>query len=330
MKIKLFLATILGCVMLSGCESKVESKLQGEIGNNDGNITNIGSVCQKGDTIYYQNFEDKFSIYKSVNGGEGQKLNSGTSYFINVVGDYVYYVHEDSDFHIYKMKTDGSENTEIVDKSAYYMTVYNDYIYFVNYDDNQALYKVKTDGSELKKLVDTICYYPIVADDGYIYYIDYKNGGKVTRITPNGDLMEVMDDKNPITAAYLNYNDGKLYYTNAVTESEGSKADYQNFLFCYDIEKKTTSTVIESPCADINIYDGRIYYNNLEDSKVYSCNLKGEDKKLICDENGMFINLTDESLYCYIKELNKEPYIKKVDLKWNLKEDWWKGKWQRL
>lgn len=314
MKLRKILAiALLGCIALTGCGSNNDS-LPENMGNTDGNISNIGSVCQRGDTVYYQNYEDNFSIYKSVNGGEGEKLNEGTSYFINVTGDYVYYVHEDDDFHVFRMKTDGSENTEIIDQAAYYMTVYNDKIYFVNYDDNQAIYSANTDGSGLTKIVDSVCYYSIIGGDGLLYYVDYSNGGKVTSANLDGSDQKVLDDVNNITAAYLNYDNGKLYYTNATSETSGAAAAYDNFIFCYDIETGAVSTVVEAPCADVNVYNDRIYYSSLEDNMVYSCNLDGSDIQLMYDNNGIFLNTSDEDLYCYVKLQDQDPFIETVPL----------------
>lgn len=314
---KLIVASLLGCMILSGCGSE---KLADNMGNDDGNITNLGNVCQKGNTVYYQNDKDNFSIYKSVNGKTGVKLNDGTSYFINVVGDYVYYVSENNDFHIYRMKTDGSDNKEIVKQRAYYMTVYGDYIYYIDYDQNQAIYRAKTDGSEPTKIVDSQCYYPIIAEDK-LYYVDYSNEGKVTQADLDGSNSFVLDENNYITGAYLNYYDGKLYYVNAVTEQSPNKGQgYDNFLMSYNLETGTVGTVIEEPCADINIRNGIIYYSSLTDSKVYSCNLKGENKKLVYDNNGIFLNLTDDDIYCFVKIEKQDPYIEKVSIKPTLGE----------
>ncbi len=307
---KLLAAAVLGCVMLSGCGST--SDMPDNVGNTNGNISNIGSVCYRDKTLYYQNDEDNFSIYKSVKGKEGEKLNDGTSYFINVVGDYVYYVHEDSDYHVYKMKTDGSENTEIISQAAYYMTVYDDKIYFVNYDDNQAIYSANTDGSELTKIIDAQCYYAVIGSNGLLYYVDYSNGGKITRANTDGTNIKVLDEVNNITAAYLNYYNGKLYYTNATGEAEGS---YANYILSYDVETGTVSTVVEEPCADVNIYNERIYFLNLSDERVYSCDLTGNDIQLVYNGNGMYINVADETVFCLVEDNAGNMSIEEISFK---------------
>ncbi len=314
MYMKAFKGVMLGAVMLmllSGCGAKEETAA--DMGNTDGNISNLGSVCCKDGVTYYQNSDDGFSIYKDDGKGEPVKLNSGTSYFINVMGDYVYYVHEDSDFHIYRMKLDGSENTEIIPQTAYYMTVYGDKIYYADYGDGQNLYRADLDGKNAEKIVQATCYYPIIAEN-MLYYVDYSRDGKIVRANLDGTSPEVIDEDNPVVAAYLNYDKGKLYYTNAVTDiNKGS--GYENNIMCYDLVKQSLSTVIESPCADLNVYNDRIYYSDLEKNCVYSCKLDGTDIRQEYDKNGIFLNTGGNKLYCFVKEQNKEPFIETVDIK---------------
>lgn len=298
-------------MLLSGCGAKDETA--DDMGNTDGNISNLGSVCYKDGVTYYQNSDDGFSIYKDDGKSEPVKLNSGASYFINVMGDYVYYVLEDSDFHIYRMKLDGSENTDIVKQSAYYMTVYGDKIYYVDYGDSQNIYRADLDGKNAEKIVQSTCYYPIIAE-GMLYYVDYSRDGKIVRANLDGTSPEVIDEDNPIVAAYLNYDKGKLYYTNAVTDiNKGS--GYENSLMCYDLVKMSLSTVIEDPCADVNVYNGRIYYSNLEKNCVCSCKLDGSDIRQEYDKNGIFLNTADSKLYCYVKPKDEDAFIETIDIK---------------
>lgn len=316
MKLKKCIALLLvGMAVLSGC-GKGET-VADNIGNSDGNISNLGSVCEKNGTLYYQNDKDNFAVYKTVKGGEDVKLNDAPSYFINVVGDYVYYVNENSDFHIFRMKTDGSDNQEIVNQAAYYMTVYNDKIYYANYDDAQKIYVSNIDGSDNHKIVDATCYYPIVAQDS-IFYVDYSNKGRVTMASLDGTSPKVLDESNPITAAYLNYDNGILYYTNAVDRSKNNaenkeEVPFDNYIMSYDLEKGVTNTVLEEPCADVNVYDGRIYFSSLTDNKVYSVDLKGNDKEEVYDYNGIFINVSKDKVHCYVKLVGQDPYIERVD-----------------
>ena len=75
-------------IAVSGC-SKASNTASADFGNTDGNITNLGGACEKDGSLYYQDPKD-YSIYKQSDNGESVKLNSDPSYFINVMGDYVY------------------------------------------------------------------------------------------------------------------------------------------------------------------------------------------------------------------------------------------------
>jgi len=86
-----------------------------ERGNTVGNIVNGGYVAQKSDWIYYQS-NDGGKLYKiRTDGSSRTKLNDDSSYWINVVGDWVYYTNFNDDIgKFYKIRTDGTER-QLVD-----------------------------------------------------------------------------------------------------------------------------------------------------------------------------------------------------------------------
>ncbi len=303
---KLTAVMLILLIAVSGC-SKGSDTASAEFGNTDGNITNLGSACEKDGSLYYQDSND-YSVYKETEGGEPVKLNSDPSYFINVIGDYVYYVNENDSFKVYRMKTDGSENEKIIDYTAYYMTVYKDSIYFVNYSDSQTIYKAALDGSNCHKIVNSICYYPVVAEDK-LYYIDYADNNSIVETDLEGEGKRTVDDK--YYAAYLNYDDGALYYTNAIAQNH---KDGDDFLYKTDISSGKTDVVVNVPCADVNIADGKIYYKNLKDSKMYCCNINGKDTKEISDEDGVYINIAGNKVFYLIKDEEGNLIVKNKDL----------------
>ncbi len=290
----------------TGC-SKASNTASADIGNTDGNITNLGSACEKDGNLYYQDSKD-YSVYKAAKDGEAVKLNSDPSYFINVMGDNIYYVNENDSFKVYSMKTDGSENKKIIDYTAYYMTVYKDSIYFVNYSDNQTIYKANIDGSDCKKIINSICYYPVIAEDK-LYYIDYANNNSVVETDLEGENKHTLDDSH--YAAYLNYDNGALYYTNAIAQNN---KDGDDFLYKTDISSGKTDAVLSVPCADINIADGKIYYKNLKDSKMYSCDIDGKNTKEISEDDGVYINVADNKIFYLIKDEEGNLIVKNKEL----------------
>ena len=313
MKLRKLLAPILICSFLIACNktaavNEVDLSLYG---NTNGNITNWASVCEKDSKLYFQNTDDEFSIYSSdIDGNNTQKLNSAPSYFINVFNDYIFYVNENDDFKLYRMNLDGSDDKKLIDNKCYNVTVYNDYIYYSNYDDNQRLYKASIDGSTNVKLIDTLAFYPIVGDDK-LFYVDGTKDYKIYQADLDGNNIEEVQTNVEVSGAYLNYANNAIYYTNPKTDTNESGNE---FLYKTDLNNGNTTTVIEAMCADINIYNNTIYYNNLNDKKIYSCDLLGKNKKELSAEGGVFINVTSKNLYYIIMDENSNPVLKKIEL----------------
>lgn len=75
----------------------------------------------------------------NTNKGDGAK-------FLNVSGGYIYYLNY-SDGKVWKMKMDGTSNIKISSHRASAMNLAGSVIYYSNYDDGNKLYKINTDGS---------------------------------------------------------------------------------------------------------------------------------------------------------------------------------------
>ncbi|MBC2580174.1 cell wall-binding repeat-containing protein [Clostridium sp. DJ247] len=170
-----------------------------EKGNLSGNIFNGQSAAQKGDFVY------------TISGNGIKKINttkttsslirtSGSVESINVAGDWIYYQNSNDPgvypsnigsgirtMHgkIYKIKTDGTNDTKLCDDVALYPTVVEDWIYYINLSDNGNLYKIKTDGSNKTSLnKDTVSFFDI--SGGYIYYKNDSDNAKLYKIKTDG------------------------------------------------------------------------------------------------------------------------------------------------
>ena len=192
-------------------------------GNTPGNIQNLGYAAIQGNYVYYflsSGTNPKTgAIYRMKNDGtEKVKLvDTGVDIspapFINVVGDWAYYrystpviyTYPRSDINtatpgtatayagsIYKIRTNGSENTKISDDNAQYITVLEGWIYYNTsklsmYDTSTqpGIFKIKTDGTGKVKLVDfQEMGYIVNIADGFIYYFNNNDG--TYRITLDG------------------------------------------------------------------------------------------------------------------------------------------------
>ena len=198
-------------------------------GNTSGNIANGGIAAESDGWIYYRS-NDGGSIYRMKNDGtEETKLNNEGSWFINVVGDRVYYIASDDDYwgsgSICKMRTDGTEQTVVADGDYRNLIVADGWVYFLQ---EERIVRMKPDGSEKEQLPaqeegdvtsfwvegDTVVYYNRWETEDEYGYIEYLH---ISRMGVDGSGYEVLD-----TQGYRNgrgdwfYNlqvqDGVIYY----------------------------------------------------------------------------------------------------------------------
>lgn len=137
-------------------------------GNSVGNIVNGGLFTSQGDWIYYLHLgeEDVDEPYgelcKVRTDGSGRtRLNGDLAAYLNVVGDWLYYVKEAEEIEehgVYKVRTDGSGRTRLSEDLAAYLNVVGDRLYYsgcVNEDvDEFGIYSVRTDGSGRTRIVE--------------------------------------------------------------------------------------------------------------------------------------------------------------------------------
>jgi hypothetical protein len=123
---------------------------------------------------------DEYNIYKiKTDGSEDQKLCGNGGYFLNVVGERIYYVNYSDD--LYTIKTDGTDRKKLIDK-ADYINVAGDWIYYGDW----GLYKIKTDGSEMQQLIKDEKLLNINVAGDWIYYYNDSDGGKLYTIKIDG------------------------------------------------------------------------------------------------------------------------------------------------
>ncbi len=183
--------TYIGSVEGYAGEVKLTLKVNGEIpygmGNSSSNILNGGFIIRDSEYIYYINRENgSGKIYRNkINGAEDRLLSSNTAEYLNVYGEYIYYVSNGS---IYRIRKDGSEETLIREASASYMTVCNDFIYYFD-KSKLGIYKVKIDGTSYSSVVSGGKWRldsQFVISGEWIYYTNYEDKSSIYKIKIDG------------------------------------------------------------------------------------------------------------------------------------------------
>lgn len=189
-------------------------------------------------------------------------------------GDWLYYRNSSDGGSIYKIKTDGTQNTKINDISSCNITVNGDWIYFKNpvRDDKfYEMYRIRKDGSDLQDL--KFQSYDEEFKNDYIYY-DYGSGLNRIKVdgTENIELKSFWDDQ--------------------ALPNESIAGDYI-YSYQYDMH-----------------YDEND--DPIVEYKMFRCKLDGSDKTQIFSDikNGYIIKATDN--WIYIREYDNTSRIYSV------------------
>ncbi|MBZ9625200.1 DUF5050 domain-containing protein [Clostridium sp. FP2] len=110
------------------------------------------------------------NLYKcDLDGNNGKELTTYDVSYINVVGDWIYYINL-TDNKIYRMKTDGTNATALASDFAENLNVSDRYIYYVNSED-RFIYRMKTDGTS-KEQISYNASSKINIAGGWLYYVN--------------------------------------------------------------------------------------------------------------------------------------------------------------
>lgn len=274
----------------------IKGRTVNTMGNSPGNIVNLGLATQQGDWIYYKSPDRGGSIHKmKIDGSEKTKINDDNSFFINVIGDWVYYLNAD-DTYIYKIRTDGSERTLLIEERADYVTVVKDWIYYL-YGAGEGIRKIRTDGTKKTIIYDGYTELMCVTED-WIYYLNFDdnaNYGKPYRMRINGkENSEIID---AYADRFAVENDDWFFYI--------KNYDFENPYFdsIYKIRpdgSEDEQVLDQGAIGDINIYDGWVYYQS-NDTKIHSkIRPDGTGNKSISDKADLAVyklNIVDKWIF---------------------------------
>ena len=279
-------------------------------GNTTWNISNGGHTAQSGEWIYYSNFSDGGKLYKiKVDGTSKTKLTDEKLFYINVIGDWIYYqsssLSPEYDFGFYKIKTDGSQKCKILNERIGLMDIVGEWVYYsiAGESGNHWIYKMRLDGTENTQILDGKFIYNIYVIGDWIFYstLDgtYKiklDGTENTKVL-NNSILGVMDD----WIYYSDYTNGGFYKI---------KMDGSNNI------KITDGYICSANIAGDYIYygcgDTSDYYKSEDKWKLYKIKIDGTDKTKLTDDNGDAINVVGNWIY-YLNEKDRNWYRIKID-----------------
>lgn len=139
-------------------------------GNSTGNIANGGLAAEQGDWVYACGWEGESILKMHPDGSEMTELDSGAARFINVIGDWIYYVgdaEDDDSMPILRVRTDGTGREELHSgEEIANLNVIGDRIYWSGVG---GLFAMNTDGTGVELLRSQYVHELVVVDD-WAYY----------------------------------------------------------------------------------------------------------------------------------------------------------------
>ena len=292
-------AGIIGAIMANHFEYNDEDV----VGNTAGNLYNGGLFCEYDGYIYFANPNESNQLYRMDEDGDNvKKLHSDKASYINVAGDYIYYVrfnHEDGQqavfrgnlYGVYRLKMGDTTATELYGKIANSLALSGNKLFFQSYND-EDLIQVKAVGIDGKnlELVSDEDYVPISVYNEEIYYnnVDYNhNIAKIDVENYSKSNVKAGNYYMPIA------EDGKLYYIDI-------EAGYQ--LIKEDISTGKKTVLTEEKCINYNVHSeyGVIYYqveNDEDDHKLMMMDLNGKNETLVSEGDCSKIHITKKYTY---------------------------------
>lgn len=185
-------------------------------------------------------------------------------YYMNVVGDWIYYKNYLDKNRLYKMKTDGTHNTKLTnDPHIDGINIVGDWIYYQNL--SHIIYKIKIDGSKKTKVCNGNTDNYINVAGNWIYFCDYNN--HITKIGTDGNNETTI---NRDDAYKVNVVKNWIYYTSP-------DAGLYKMQLDGSMKKRLTSDCIDR----FNIVSGWIYYTRSPHDRLYRIKTDGTERNII-------------------------------------------------
>ncbi|MCD7854149.1 MAG: DUF5050 domain-containing protein [Clostridiales bacterium] len=166
--------------------------------------------------VFYKYCEENSKygrLYRADLLGFNKKVLAESVNRFTVTENCIYYI-DSSDGYLYKTDFDGSFNEKLIDVTAGDFAAEGEYLYYTdNSEEKSFLYRMKTDGSENRLISEDKCW-NIAVCDGYVYYRNMSDKGRLYRISSEGEEKSLfIDSENAgiggITENYFFYSCGE-------------------------------------------------------------------------------------------------------------------------
>ncbi len=304
----IIIGIIAGLMVFKNISNKVPSNPPELIGNTAGNLNSGGLFCESNGIIFFANPYDKNRLYSmTADCNDIRCVSDDSVRYINVAGDYVYYIRDN-----------GSFNESASDFRG----------------DMYGLVRCKFDGSSLRTLVSGYCTDLSVTGDTLVYSSNRNSNPVTCTIDIRGGESSIINDYSISTASVFNgklfYSDGsRSHYIYNMNVSDGLSSLYltgntymsvysEDTLYYIDLDNNSALTRIDlsskqktivttDPCTLYNVHgDTVFYYTESEAGRgLYRIGTDGSDRTYIMAGGISTISCTSKYTFFQLKDSDK-------------------------
>lgn len=225
---------------------------------------------------------------------ESEEMGNTNSNILNgghavLYKDWIYFMNFSEENSLFRMKTDGTEESMVSEDFAYLLNASGDWLYYASGKENGQIFKIRPDGSEKTLVIDRVSMNMIVSEE-HIYFIDFSNESgpdrfKIFRVRTDGTERQKIVDH---TVSYFSISDEWIYYL---------KEDEQKI---YRVKKDGSedAKVSDAPVFSFTILDSSIYYTpHPNESGLYKMNMDGTGNMELTDEPIRTFTVNEEWIY---------------------------------
>lgn len=279
--------------VFSSCTAGIYSNNQANTrGNTVGNILNYGFVAKEGDWFFFNTSKnEEGSLWKKniKTKKESVKISDEPGLFLNVVDGWIYYSVLDiysgkEETGIFKIRTDGSQRTQLSKDKATDINVYDGWIYFSN-PDGEGIYKINVDGTQ-RTLICEDDAGPINVVDGWIYYVNQSDEFSFYKIRSDGTKRTKIygynsDSRENLRGSYfvnfMNVHGDWIYF---LDYSENKDYVESGKIFKVRTDGSKLTKISDNRYDLINVIDGSIYAS--DEDKIFKIPSNGsKDPQLV-------------------------------------------------
>jgi hypothetical protein len=272
-----------------------------ERGNTSGNINNFGLAAMQGDWIFYGNHTGIYRLRQD--GSEEIQISNMSAFGLNVVGDWVYFLHNKSqrEWHIYRMKTNGTEVQLLLgdeEVMALYLNVVGEWMYFcLGREGGGTVWKMKTDGSELQQLNTVSSHYLNIVGN-WIFFSNEDSDWRVYRMRASDG--SGLQRATNFDSEYVNIVGEWVFF---VFDSEEDDEQMSIFRVSRDSEHSDVLIRVNRDISsELNVVGDWIFYINNDNGSIYRIDIYGDNRSRLNTHVSSSLSVVGDWIY-YLAEL---------------------------